>query len=56
MTQILILATCVYLLAGKLMGLIVFAPGALIAIIDGLLWAGLTALAIALMRLISGPA
>jgi hypothetical protein len=45
-----------YLLAGKLMGLIVFAPGALIAIIDGFLWAGLTALAIAVMRLISGPA
>jgi hypothetical protein len=45
-----------YLIAGKLMGLIVFAPGALLAIIDGLLWAGLTALAIIVMRLVSGPA
>ncbi len=45
-----------YFLAGKLFGLIVFAPGALLPIIDGFLWAGLTALAIAVMRLISGPA
>ena len=45
-----------YLIAGKLMGLIVFAPGALMAIIDGFLWAGLTALAILVMRLVSGPA
>jgi hypothetical protein len=45
-----------YLISGKLMGLIVFAPGILLAIIDGFLWAGLTALAIGVMRLISGPA
>ena len=45
-----------YFIAGKLMGLIVFAPGALLPIIDGFLWAGLTALAIAVMRLVSGPA
>jgi hypothetical protein len=45
-----------YFIAGKLLGLIVFAPGALLAIIDGFLWAGLTALAITVMRLVSGPA
>jgi hypothetical protein len=45
-----------YLISGKLMGLIVFAPGILLAIIDGFLWAGLTALAIGVMRLVSGPA
>jgi hypothetical protein len=45
-----------YAVGAKLLGLIVFAPGALVAIIDGLLWAGLTALAMAVMRLVSGPA
>jgi hypothetical protein len=45
-----------YFIAGKLVGLIVFAPGALLAIIDGFLWAGLTALAIIVMRFVSGPA
>jgi hypothetical protein len=45
-----------YFIAGKLLGLIVFAPGAFLAIIDGFLWAGLTALAISVMRLASGPA
>jgi hypothetical protein len=45
-----------YLLAAKLMHLINFAPGAWLKIIDGLLWAGLTALALATMRLVSGPA
>ena len=45
-----------YLIAGKLMGLIEFAPGAPTAIIDAFLWAGLTALAILVMRLVSGPA
>jgi hypothetical protein len=45
-----------YLIAGKLMGLIVFAPGGLLWIIDGFLWAGLTALAILVMRSVSGPA
>lgn len=45
-----------YFIAGKIMGLIVFAPGAFIAIIDGFLWAGLASLAITVMRLISGPA
>lgn len=44
-----------YFIAGKLMGLIVFAQGALLAVLDGLLWAGLTALAIIVMRLVSGP-
>jgi hypothetical protein len=43
-------------ISGSLMGLIVFAPGVVIAIIDTFLWAGLTALAIALMRAVSGPA
>jgi hypothetical protein len=45
-----------YIISGSLMGLIVFAPGFSLAIIDALLWAGLTALAIAVMRAISGPA
>jgi hypothetical protein len=45
-----------YLIAGKLMGLIVFAPGGLLWIIDGFLWAGLTALSILVMRIVSGPA
>jgi hypothetical protein len=45
-----------YLIAEKLMGLVVFAPGVLLAIVDGCLWAGLTALAIAVMRFASGPA
>ena len=45
-----------YLIAGRLMGLVEFAPGVALAIIDGLLWAGLTALAIAVMRAVSGPA
>ena len=45
-----------YLVAGRLMGLVVFAPGVVLAIIDALLWAGLTALAISVMRAVSGPA
>ncbi len=45
-----------YFLAGKLMGFIVFAPGVLVPIIDAALWAGLTGLAIGVMRLVSGPA
>lgn len=45
-----------YLIAGHLIGLIVFAPGLVLAIVDALLWAGLTALAIVVMRAISGPA
>jgi hypothetical protein len=45
-----------YFIAGKLLGLIVFAPGPLVAIIDGFLWAGLTVLAILVMRFVSGPA
>ena len=44
-----------YLIAGSLMGLVVFAPGVTLAIIDALLWAGLTALAITVMRAVSGP-
>jgi hypothetical protein len=35
-----------YFISGSLMGLIVFAPGVILAIIDAFLWAGLTALAI----------
>jgi hypothetical protein len=45
-----------YFISGKLMGLIVFAPGISLAIIDAALWAGLTGLAIGVMRLVSGPA
>ena len=45
-----------YLIAGRLMGLVEFAPGVVPAIIDGLLWAGLTGLAIAVLRAVSGPA
>jgi hypothetical protein len=45
-----------YLVTAKLMHFIEFAPGAWLMIIDGLLWAGLTALALAVMRLVSGPA
>ncbi len=45
-----------YLLAGKVMGLIVFAPGVVLVIIDAFLWLGLTALSIAVMRAVSGPA
>jgi hypothetical protein len=45
-----------YLISGSLMGLIVFAPGAVLVVIDAFLWAGLTALAIAVMRAVSGPA
>ena len=44
-----------YLIAGSLMGLIVFAPGVFLAIIDAFLWAGLTALAIAVMRRSAAP-
>ncbi len=45
-----------YLISGSLMGLIVFAPGFVLAIIDAFLWAGLTAMAVAVMRSVSGPA
>ena len=45
-----------YFISGKLMGLIVFAPGISLAIIDAALWAGLTAISIGVMRLVSGPA
>jgi hypothetical protein len=45
-----------YLIAGRLMGLVVIAPGLVLVIIDACLWAGLTALAIAVMRAVSGPA
>jgi hypothetical protein len=44
-----------YFIAGSLMGLVVFAPGVALAITDALLWAGLTALAISVMRAVSGP-
>jgi hypothetical protein len=45
-----------YFISGSLMGLIVFAPGVYLAIIDAFLWAGLATLAIAVMRAVSGPA
>ena len=45
-----------YFVAGKLMNIIVFTPGVAMAMIDGVLWAGLTAVAIGVMRLVSGPA
>lgn len=45
-----------YLIAGRLMGLAAFAPGPVLVIIDACLWAGLTALAIAVMRAVSGRA
>jgi hypothetical protein len=45
-----------YFISGSLMGLIVFAPGVVLVILDALLWAGLMALAIAVMRAVSGPA
>src|SRR5262249_59135451 len=45
-----------YLIAGGLMGLVVYAPGVALAILDASLWAGLTGLAIAVIRVGSGPA
>jgi hypothetical protein len=45
-----------YLISGQIMGLIVFAPGPVLMAIDAFLWAGLTAVAIAVMRAVSGPA
>jgi hypothetical protein len=45
-----------YLIAGRLMGVVEFAPGVVLALIDGMLWAGLTGLAIAVMGVVSGPA
>ena len=45
-----------YLISGRLMGLIVFRPGVVLVLIDAFLWAGLTALAIAVMHAVSGPA
>ena len=45
-----------YLISGRIMGLVVFAPGFVLVFIDAFLWAGLTALAIAVMRAVSGPA
>jgi hypothetical protein len=45
-----------YLIAGSVMGVVVFAPGITLVIIDAFLWAALAALAIAVMRLVSGPA
>jgi hypothetical protein len=45
-----------YLISGRQMGLIVFSPGLALIIIDAFLWAGLSAIAIAVMRALSGPA
>jgi hypothetical protein len=45
-----------YLVAGQLQGLIALAPGIGTVLVDAACWAGLTALAQAVMRLVDGPA
>jgi hypothetical protein len=45
-----------YLIAGQVMRLIVLAPGVGTVLVDAACWAGLTALAQAVMRLVAGPA
>jgi len=45
-----------YLVAGQALGFIVFAPGPLTVLVDAACWAGTTALAQAVMRLVAGPA
>ena len=45
-----------YQTAAKFPQLIVFAPGIVTAFVDGVCWAGLTALAQGVMRLVAGPA
>jgi hypothetical protein len=45
-----------YLEADKALGLIALAPGIATVLVDAVCWAGLTALAQAVMRLIAGPA
>jgi hypothetical protein len=45
-----------YVEAGQVLGLIVFAPGLTPVLVDATCWAGLTALAQGVMRLVAGPA
>ncbi|HKA17765.1 MAG TPA: hypothetical protein VKN18_05555 [Blastocatellia bacterium] len=45
-----------YLIADKAMGFITLSPGIATILVDGVCWAGLTALALVVMRLIAGPA
>ena len=45
-----------FAVAALMPGLITFSPGMVIALIDMLLWSGLTALAQSVMRLVAGPA
>jgi hypothetical protein len=45
-----------YAIAARLPDLVVIAPGAGLVLVDAALWAGLTALAQAVMRLVAGPA
>lgn len=45
-----------YLIAGQALGFIVLAPGPLTVLVDAVCWAGTTALAQAVMRVVAGPA
>jgi len=45
-----------YLVAGQALGLIVLAPGPLTVLVVAACWAGMTALAQAVMRVVAGPA
>ena len=45
-----------FLIAEQVLGLIVFARGIAIVVIDGAIWTGTVALALAVMRLVAGPA
>ena len=45
-----------YLVAGQALGFIVIAPGLLTVLVDAACWAGTTALAQAVMRVVAGPA
>jgi hypothetical protein len=45
-----------YVSAGQLLQVIAFAPGMFVALTDAVIWAALTALAQAAMRLVAGPA
>jgi len=45
-----------YLVAGQALGFITLAPGIATVLVDAVCWAGLTALAQGVMRLVAGPA
>jgi hypothetical protein len=45
-----------YLIADKMMGFITLSPGIVSILVDCVCWAGLTALALGVMRLVAGPA